>query len=42
VDRLAETKGMDFYDKERAQHQAKKNTEHLYDQHYGGQGQYDP
>jgi hypothetical protein len=33
---------MDFFDKERAQHQAKRNAEDLYDQHYGGQDQYDP
>jgi len=42
VDRLAETKGMDFYDKERAKHQAKENVQGLYDNHYGGQDQYDP
>lgn len=42
VDRLAETKGMDFYDKERAQHKAKENARDLYDSHYGGQDQYDP
>jgi len=43
VDKLAETKGEDFYDRERAKHQAKENAERLYDQHYGQQGdQYDP
>ncbi|KAI9878542.1 MAG: hypothetical protein M1830_000596 [Pleopsidium flavum] len=45
VDKLAETKGMDAYDRERAQHRAKENSENMYDQHYvQGQGadQYDP
>lgn len=42
VDRLAETKGMDFFDKEKAQHQAKQKTEQLYDNHYGGEQQWDP
>jgi hypothetical protein len=45
VDKLAETKGMDFIDREKAKHQAKEQAEHLYDQHYiQGQGadQYDP
>ncbi|KAF2090682.1 putative CipC-like antibiotic response protein [Saccharata proteae CBS 121410] len=45
VDKLAETKGEDFVDKERAKHDAKKNAEHMYDEHYiEGQGadQYDP
>jgi hypothetical protein len=42
VDKLAETKGEDFFDKERSKHEAKKRSENLYDQHYGGQEQYDP
>jgi len=45
VDRLAETKGMDFYDKERAKHHAKEGVQNMYDEHYvQGQGanQYDP
>lgn len=42
IDRLAETKGMDFYDKERAKHQAKENVQGMYDNHYGGNDQYDP
>jgi hypothetical protein len=42
VDKLAETKGEDFFDRERSKHEAKKQAEHLYDQHYGGQDQYDP
>jgi len=45
VDKLAETKGMDFVDRERTQHRAKKNVEEMYDQHYiqdQGADQYDP
>ena len=42
VDKLAETKGLDFVDRERAKHHAKKQAEQLYDEHYGGQEQYDP
>lgn len=42
VDKLAETKGEDFFDRERSKHEAKKRSEQLYDQHYGGQDQYDP
>lgn len=42
VDKLFETKGLDFLDRERAQHQAQKNAEHLYEQQYGDQDQYDP
>jgi hypothetical protein len=42
VDRLAETKGADFIDRERAKHDARKNAENLYDQHYGDYDQYDP
>lgn len=42
VDKLAETKGMDFMDKERAKHHAKKQAEHLYDEQYGDLDEYDP
>lgn len=45
VDKLAETKGMNAYDRERAHHQAKENASHMYDEHYvRGQkaDQYDP
>ncbi|KAF7192931.1 hypothetical protein HII31_05742 [Pseudocercospora fuligena] len=42
VDRLAETKGEDFFDREKAKHEAKKRSEQLYDQHYGQDDQYDP
>ena len=37
VDRLAETKGMDYLDKEKAKRQAKQQAEQLYDQNYGNQ-----
>ena len=45
VDKLAETKGEDFFDREKAKHQAKKRAEDLYDDHYvnnQGADQYDP
>ncbi|KAM0802930.1 hypothetical protein BDR22DRAFT_887261 [Usnea florida] len=45
VDKLAETRGMNAYDRERAHHQAKENASHMYDEHYvRGQNadQYDP
>ncbi|OQO13888.1 hypothetical protein B0A48_00763 [Cryoendolithus antarcticus] len=42
VDRLAETKGEDEWDREKAKHEAKKRSEQLYDQHYGQDDQYDP
>ncbi|KAI1322525.1 hypothetical protein F5Y16DRAFT_38771 [Xylariaceae sp. FL0255] len=42
VDKLAETKGLDFIDREEAKRHARKNAEQLYDQHYGDQDQYDP
>ncbi|KAI2470244.1 hypothetical protein F4781DRAFT_180937 [Annulohypoxylon bovei var. microspora] len=42
VDKLFETKGLDFIDREKAKHHAKKQAEHLYEQQYGGQDQYDP
>ena len=45
VDKLAETKGEDFFDKEKAKHQAKRNAERMYDDHYvdnHGADQYDP
>jgi hypothetical protein len=45
VDKLAETKGMDWIDREKAKHHAKENVQNLYDDHYvNGQNadQYDP
>ncbi|TVY34878.1 hypothetical protein LSUB1_G005537 [Lachnellula subtilissima] len=45
VDKLAETKGMDFVDREKAKSHAKRNAESMYDEHYiqnQGADQYDP
>lgn len=42
LDKLAETKGMDFASKEEAKHHAKRQAEHLYDQQYGGMENYAP
>ena len=45
VDKLAETKGEDFFDKEKAKHEAKKRAENMYDEHYvddQNADQYDP
>jgi hypothetical protein len=42
VDRLAETKGADYIDREKAKRQARENAEQMYDQHYGDNDQYDP
>ena len=45
VDKLAETKGMDEYDRMEAHRSAKDNAHNMYDQHYiqdQGADQYDP
>ena len=42
VDKLVETKGLDFIDREKAKHHAKKQAEELYDRQYGDMDQYDP
>ncbi|KAJ5223663.1 CipC-like antibiotic response protein [Penicillium chermesinum] len=46
IDKLAETKGMDEVDKIRAREHAKKNAEHMYDEHYvrghGAQEEWNP
>ena len=45
VDKLAETRGMDEYDRERAHRQAKEKAHQMYEQHYEQDqqaGQYDP
>ena len=42
VDRLAETKGADYIDREKAKHEAKKRSHQLYDQHYGEDQDYNP
>lgn len=35
VDKLCETKGADYIDRERAKHEARRRAEDMYDQHYG-------
>ncbi|KAG9229768.1 hypothetical protein BJ875DRAFT_474004 [Amylocarpus encephaloides] len=45
VDRLVETKGLDYVDREKAKRHARENAERMYDEHYvRGQNadQYDP
>ncbi|KAK8062954.1 cipC-like antibiotic response protein [Apiospora hydei] len=42
VDKLAETKGMDYLDREKAKHHAKKQAEHLYEQQHGQYDDYNP
>lgn len=42
VDKLAETKGLDEYDKVRAREHGKRQGERMYDDHYGDMDQYDP
>lgn len=42
VDRLAQTKGADFIDREQAKRHARESAEQMYDDHYGQQDQYDP
>lgn len=42
VDKLVETKGLDFIDSEKAKHHATQQAEHLYEQQYGDMDQYDP
>ena len=42
VDRLAETKGMDWMDREETKHHAKKQARQLYDEQYGGDDNYNP
>jgi hypothetical protein len=42
VDKLVETKGMDWVDSEKAKHEGRRRAEAMYDDHYGGQDQYDP
>ncbi|KAG0009630.1 hypothetical protein BGZ80_002206 [Entomortierella chlamydospora] len=36
ADKLFESKGLDFLDREKAKHEAKKRAEQLYDEHIGG------
>ncbi|RMX88296.1 hypothetical protein D0869_01718 [Hortaea werneckii] len=42
VDKLCETKGADYIDRERAKHEARRRAEAMYDQHYGQYDEYNP
>jgi hypothetical protein len=42
VDRFAETTGADWIDRERAKRETREHCEGMYNEHYGGQDQYDP
>lgn len=42
VDKLFETKGLDYLDRDQVQQQAYQNVERGYDQHYGGQQEWHP
>ncbi|CRK26369.1 hypothetical protein BN1708_018238, partial [Verticillium longisporum] len=42
VDKLVETKGLDYIDREKAKRHAEKQAESLYDNQYGDLEQYDP
>ena len=42
IDLEFESKGLDFIDKEKAKRHAREQAEGMYDEHYGGQDQYDP
>lgn len=45
IDKLAETKGADWFDQEKAKRDAKEHAERMYDEHYidnHGADQYDP
>ncbi|KAF2153413.1 hypothetical protein K461DRAFT_278224 [Myriangium duriaei CBS 260.36] len=42
VDKLCETKGLDYVDREKAKRHARQNAEQMYDDHYGQYDQYDP
>lgn len=42
ADKLVETKGLDFMDREEAKRKAQDNVTNMYDQQYGQFDQYDP
>ncbi|KAK1761015.1 hypothetical protein QBC47DRAFT_368832 [Echria macrotheca] len=42
TDKLFETKGLDFIDREKAKHHAKEQVQDLYDQQYGDKDSYRP
>ncbi|KAI5250802.1 hypothetical protein E4T42_04768 [Aureobasidium subglaciale] len=42
IDKLVETKGLDYMDTQKAKRQTKQNAEHLYDEQYGQYDKYEP
>ncbi|OBR11614.1 putative CipC-like antibiotic response protein [Colletotrichum higginsianum IMI 349063] len=42
VDKLFETKGLDYIDREKAKRHAEKQAEHLYEEQYGDMDEYNP
>lgn len=42
IDKLFETKGLDYLDREESKRQAQQYVEQAYEQHYGGQEQWSP
>lgn len=42
ADKLFETKGLDYLDREKAKRQAENQARDMYDQHYGQYDQYNP
>lgn len=42
VDKLFETKGLDYLDRDRAKEQAQQQVQENYDNHYGGQQEWHP
>lgn len=42
VDKLFETKGLDYIDREKAKRHAEKQAEHLYQEQYGDMDEYNP
>lgn len=42
VDKLFESKGLNFLDKEKAKHHAKEHATENYDRHYGGKEEWHP
>ncbi|KAK1637625.1 hypothetical protein BDP81DRAFT_211800 [Colletotrichum phormii] len=42
VDKLFETKGLDYIDREKAKRHAEKQAEHLYQEQYGDMNEYNP
>ncbi|KAH8808706.1 hypothetical protein F5884DRAFT_858228 [Xylogone sp. PMI_703] len=42
VDKLAESKGADWIDREKAKRHARENAERMYDEHHGRRDEYNP